>query len=197
MTLRPNVKPIPTKAYGHLFRSRLEARWAVAFTEEKIEWAYEPEGFDLGIHGWYLPDFWLSQVSMWAEIKARPFTETELRKAALLALGTGFPCLLLVGPPSDCAYWAVMPETDGPDWIVSCGGVLAEAMDFKPFEGHRYHLNEHRFFACTGESPNDSFPMPHDANDCQPYSIVAALSAQFEHGEKPCIKPKRYKWRLG
>ena len=63
------MKAIETKAYGHRFRSRLEARWAVAFTEARIEWQYEPEGFDLGDAGLYLPDFWLPQVSMWAEVK--------------------------------------------------------------------------------------------------------------------------------
>lgn len=178
------IKAVSTKAYGHFFRSRLEARWAVAFTTEKIDWVYEPEGFDLDKDGWYLPDFWLPQVSMWAEVKASVFTEQELRKAARLAVGTGHPCLLLVGVPSDYAYWAVLPQSSDLDdeWAVDCGGYRVEVMDYRPFEGG-YHLDEQRFFSCTGSSPDDSFPMPHDLEKNHPKSVIAALSARFEHGQ--------------
>lgn len=47
------MKPIETRAYGYRFRSRLEAKWAVAFTQAQIEWHYEPEGFDLGDAGFW------------------------------------------------------------------------------------------------------------------------------------------------
>jgi len=42
------VKPIETVYSDHLFRSRLEARWAVFFDYMGIKWVYEPEGYDLG-----------------------------------------------------------------------------------------------------------------------------------------------------
>jgi hypothetical protein len=51
------MMPIQTRYAGCHFRSRLEARWAVFLDRLGIEWQYEPEGFDLGRHGWYLPDF--------------------------------------------------------------------------------------------------------------------------------------------
>jgi hypothetical protein len=51
------MMPIQTRYAGCHFRSRLEARWAVFFDRLDIEWQYEPEGFDLGRAGWYLPDF--------------------------------------------------------------------------------------------------------------------------------------------
>jgi hypothetical protein len=51
------MMPIQTRYAGCHFRSRLEARWAVFFDRLEIEWQYEPEGFDLGRAGWYLPDF--------------------------------------------------------------------------------------------------------------------------------------------
>lgn len=64
------VKPIETWAYGHRFRSRLEARYAVFLTELGVAWQYEPEGFDLNA-GYYLPDFYLPFVNggTWIEVK--------------------------------------------------------------------------------------------------------------------------------
>lgn len=37
------IKPIETVYKGYRFRSRLEARWAVFFDAQGIEWEYEPE----------------------------------------------------------------------------------------------------------------------------------------------------------
>ena len=62
-----SLKPIPTEYKGHLFRSRLEARWAVFFDACGVEWEYEPEGFDLGDGVRYLPDFLLHGVAGRAE----------------------------------------------------------------------------------------------------------------------------------
>jgi hypothetical protein len=46
------IKAIETKYAGRYFRSRLEARWAVWFTEMGIKWEYEIVGMDLdGIKG--------------------------------------------------------------------------------------------------------------------------------------------------
>jgi len=178
------VKPIETRAYGHRFRSRLEARWAVAFTEACIEWQYEPEGFDLGDAGPYLPDFWLPQVSMWAEVKAGRPTAEEVGKAEALARESDFPCLLLVGPPAARAYWAIHPQLL---WINVSGsefGTLA-VMDYCLFEGSDYHLTERRFYSCSGFADPSVFPMPLDPGYGSHPAITAALSARFEHGETP------------
>ena len=51
------IKPIQTYYDGHLFRSRLDARWAVVFNTLSVPYEYEPEGFDLGDGLYYLPDF--------------------------------------------------------------------------------------------------------------------------------------------
>ena len=66
------IKAIETRYKGYRFRSRLEARWAVFFDALGISWEYEPEGFDLGPAGYYLPDFKLklpSGLVTWCEIK--------------------------------------------------------------------------------------------------------------------------------
>lgn len=51
------IKAIETEYKGYRFRSRLEARWAVFFENIGMNWRYEPEGYDLGKVGYYLPDF--------------------------------------------------------------------------------------------------------------------------------------------
>lgn len=58
------VKAIPTRHKGYLFRSRLEARWAVFFDVIGAKWSYEVEGYenDQGVR--YLPDFFLHNVTL-------------------------------------------------------------------------------------------------------------------------------------
>lgn len=67
------VNAIETNYGGCLFRSRLEARWAVFFDALKIEWLYEPEGFHISKYEdkkWmYLPDFLLPEFPLWVEVK--------------------------------------------------------------------------------------------------------------------------------
>ncbi|NET47948.1 MAG: hypothetical protein F6K09_04310 [Merismopedia sp. SIO2A8] len=63
------LKAIETRYQGCIFRSRLEARWAVFFDALDIPWEYEKEGYDLGEAGWYLPDFWLPQQQCFFEVK--------------------------------------------------------------------------------------------------------------------------------
>lgn len=175
------IRPIETRAYGHRFRSRLEARWAVAFTEARIAWQYEPEGFDLGDAGFYLPDFWLPQVKMWAEIKPDRPTDKEIIKAHALVEQSAKPCLLLIGQPAAHAYWAI---EDDPRWITTTiAGIDISAMDYCLFEGNDYHLHEARFYSGSGIAGD--FPMPFDPDYGSHPAIAAALSARFEHGESP------------
>ena len=41
------IKAIETRYGGHLFRSRLEARWAMFFDLAGIPWQYELEAYEL------------------------------------------------------------------------------------------------------------------------------------------------------
>jgi hypothetical protein len=50
------IQPIETRYAGCRFRSRLEARFAVLFDALRLDWEYEPEGFETP-DGPYLPDF--------------------------------------------------------------------------------------------------------------------------------------------
>ena len=79
------IKAIETQYKGYRFRSRLEARWAVFFDALGVEWVYEPEGYDLGEAGWYLPDFWLPRLDTWIEIKPYAPSDNEIFKMWSLA----------------------------------------------------------------------------------------------------------------
>lgn len=92
------ITAIETEYLGYKFRSRLEARWAVFFTEAHIPFEYEPEGYEIGMERHaegcriynrergqfldedyecmcdggrtkYLPDFWLPETETWVEVK--------------------------------------------------------------------------------------------------------------------------------
>jgi hypothetical protein len=70
---------------AHLFKSRLEARWAVFFDTLGLEWVYEPEGFELGDSIRYLPDFKILGWDTYVEIKPDLPSLTEIKKLLRLA----------------------------------------------------------------------------------------------------------------
>jgi ribosomal protein L37AE/L43A len=51
-------KAIETTYNGRLYRSRLEAKWAVMLDALNVRFEYEAEGYETP-YGRYLPDFWL------------------------------------------------------------------------------------------------------------------------------------------
>ena len=90
------IPALPTRHAGVLFRSRLEARWAVFFDHLGIRWEYEPQGFLLSSGEGYLPDFWLPERGWYVEVKPRG---GDTSKAVALA-GAGHHVLLCIGTPS-------------------------------------------------------------------------------------------------
>jgi len=81
------IKAIETRYKGYRFRSRLEARYAVFFDALGIEWEYEKEGYDLGVKGWYLPDFSIKTSSdrYWlCEVKGDLLDRPGIEKARYL-----------------------------------------------------------------------------------------------------------------
>lgn len=120
------INAIETYHQGHLFRSRLEARWATVLTDLGIRWQYEPQGFHVGADRRpYLPDFYLPDLDFWIEVKG----DVERLDPSLLVdavhpehgIGSsrGGPTnLLILGPIP--AFGDVMPMhfgvTTGPLW---------------------------------------------------------------------------------
>ena len=53
------IQALPAVYKGIMFRSRLEARWAIFFDHCGMKWEYEPQGYKLEDGTCYLPDFLL------------------------------------------------------------------------------------------------------------------------------------------
>lgn len=79
---------IQTEYNGYLFRSRLEARWAVFFDALGIEYEYEPEGIVLSDGTQYLPDFYLPDFKCYFEVKRKSIKGTEEEKGQSLKPAT-------------------------------------------------------------------------------------------------------------
>jgi len=170
------LKAIETVYNGYRFRSRLEARWAVFFDVLGIKYDYEPEGFDLADAGWYLPDFWLSQVKMWGEVKPCELTVDETEKAKTLAKLSGYPVLLLIGTPENKPYDA----WEWGEWAADLGDKVEFAkIDYCLTMYHDYPIKEGRFYCMPGD-----YGLGGDAYwDDTEEAALAARQARFEHGE--------------
>lgn len=94
-----NIPAIETHYGNCRFRSRTEARWAVFFDALGVRWEYEKEGFELGVLGRYLPDFWLPDLDCWIEIKGEQPTDKEHQKCEALCMGTQKDVFLFIGVP--------------------------------------------------------------------------------------------------
>lgn len=102
------MKALETTWRGYRFRSRTEARWAVALTAAGVKFEYEAQGFDLPT-GRYLPDFWLPERQVWLEIKGQEPTPREIALARDLSKGSGHRVLIAVGAPNpDAPYVTVI-----------------------------------------------------------------------------------------
>lgn len=114
----PTVKP----TYYRLteFRSRTEARWAVVFDHSNMPWVYEPQGFFLPSGDVYIPDFWLPDWRMFAEVKP---DGGDFGKA--LELAKSAPVLLLEGSPEAMAYAVVGGEDTSGCWSFSDDAIRA------------------------------------------------------------------------
>lgn len=92
---------IPTWYKNTLFRSRLEARWAVFFETLGIRWEFELQGYDMD-GTWYLPDFYLPEFNggTYVEVKPTRFTWDEDQKSIVLCEGSGHSVFKAEGSPS-------------------------------------------------------------------------------------------------
>ena len=105
------LQPIETRYQGYLFRSRLEARWAVFFDRLNLHWEYEKEGFYLDDGTMYLPDFYVRSErgeGWFIEVKGDMTDSDSIRKQQALdrqpppyALGCLLVGMLDFPSPSD------------------------------------------------------------------------------------------------
>lgn len=95
------IKAVPTTYRGIMFRSGLEAKWAIMLDMIGIQFKYESRLFKTS-DGYYLPDFWLPDLGCWLELK--PSTdegpsEDEYLKAQAVADQDKRPCFIVCGFP--------------------------------------------------------------------------------------------------
>jgi hypothetical protein len=85
---RRTARPKGTEAAysGKIFRSRLEARWALMLDLADVDWDYEPCHYRLTNSLWYLPDFWLPDLEIWLEVKGEPFLDADSMAKVLNAV---------------------------------------------------------------------------------------------------------------
>ena len=208
-----------TEYNGYRFRSRLEARWAVFFDAAKIEYEYEPEGFDLSSGG-YLPDFYLPDYELYVEIK--PFDRkvvsysgdynkwekkcdtfrSEVGKAILLCYEDPSPDIrmqLFAYDTTDSSGGeyvndAVFKQKNGSIYVVACDS----RQDRTLFISNSWVTNKYVITASDWvrmnirEIASDATIEVFDfkATDILNVAKKEARQARFEHGEKPL--PSRF-----
>jgi hypothetical protein len=192
------IQAIETFYSGCLFRSRLEARWAVFFDTAEIRWEYEPQGY-LCDGKPYLPDFFLPDAGTWIEVKG---DENALDRSLMRSAARDLPwCeptgnfrgpkLVVVGPiPDPDKVWdwgwccPSAPEKNEMAWcgfsyfheesaIFGLADVTADE-----YRGY-YRLHPRRWLTPLAFAWSD---YPRDVRISHAY--LAARSARFEHRRK-------------
>lgn len=172
------LRPIDTEYGGRLYRSRLEARWAVFFDAAWIRFDYEPEGFMLP-SGPYLPDFFLRLFDpvhpgsgYWVEIKPRGLASDRAHtRLSELCRETGHNGFLVAGDPwpGEFELWKYLRR-------------YGEGRD----GGRIYHVDASE---TTGPIPIDPVwlqctDVPWDPDETTIWrAFHAARSARFEHSQ--------------
>lgn len=197
------ITAIQTEYNGYLFRSRLEARWAVFFDAMGIEYEYEPEGIVLSDGSLYLPDFYLPDFKCYFEVKCKSVKGTEEEKTAMTKIINGqwtgsWAGIICLGDPMDDDLYIFCQETDD-----GGGGGYEDnvTIGFHPdtYEPYLFAYNDRRdrsFFTHFGENMEDEMiPMLTTEYGTYKYKNFVngrvfrarkqARQARFEHGETP------------
>lgn len=189
-------KPIQTAYHGYRFRSRLEARWAVFFDACRVEWEYEPEGYDLGDGLYYLPDFLLHGVEgraegdLYVEVKGK-MTEKDANKI-LRFTGVDPLSMELQVPERPLLVVTKIPPGDIGEITNFCGwnsyhgqyGVIPfsfELIDGDDFGAHP-GINKNGRFELFGDDCNYLADRDDQATE---RAFGLARTARFEYGETP------------
>lgn len=196
------MKPIQTEYKGYLFRSRLEARWAVFFDACHVRWEYEPQGYVLDNGQYYLPDFLLHGVDgrcgpdLYVEVKG-VMTESDAAKIDAFSnphecgdvMQADNPTLVLPQIPDGETMYDIIRFCE--DWGYS--GFPGEPC--RPYPFNFETIDGDYFVTHPGINKNGHFELFGDDStylcECDDVATLAAYKAarqaRFEHGEKPDI----------
>lgn len=100
-----NRGAVETHYDGVVFRSRLEARWAVFFNAMRVDWQYEPNRYEVGLERPYTPDFYLPRLKVFVEVKADDPSTAARHKADALAINTSIDVVVLAGDVGKARLW--------------------------------------------------------------------------------------------
>ena len=192
---------IQTEYKGYLFRSRLEARWAVFFDACGVRWEYEPEGFVLPSGKHYLPDFLLHGVAgrasgdLYVEVKGK-MTDEDAQKIYefcgynRMEFGVENPILVVGNIPEgdniadienycqDYGYYG-FPDYKGGPYPYNF-----ETIDGDYFVAHP-GINKDGKFELFGDDNNYTWDRDDRATE---RAFRIARQARFEHGEHPQVR---------
>lgn len=217
----PEIKAKETYYDGYRFRSRLEARWAVFFDAAKIKYIYESEGYVIpcsyhegtGDTDVYLPDFYLPDFDVYAEVKgsdkqlhddagklgdAIDYMSTPMSEKGLILLGP-IPYKEWCIPYFDLLYWhkGVCSTKCLFDWGSESGAfehdIYYREKDMSKF-WHIYNIDAK--VECGAPLPDVSVEAKYQPGDntllnmTRPFKYLnkcyaAARQARFEYGERP------------
>ena len=95
------MKAIETIYNGTNYRSKTEAKWALFMDLIGCKFIYEPQAYDLGESGCYLPDFWLPALDAFVEIKPDIVIDSRTSPTAALCAFTRKNVFTFCGSPED------------------------------------------------------------------------------------------------
>ncbi len=189
------IKAIETSYSGHRFRSRLEARWAIAFDAMGLSWTYEPEGYHLPSGRMYLPDFRveIADGTLWVEVKpeggdvskfeefmaAREDTDRGTVLSEIPNVSRG-PFLDQPGGYAEVCLWSGdnLARDDAPYQFCEC--------EFCGAIGFTYEARSRRIRCCDANREASQHPGKGPrcvASGLIQVAFITARSARFEHGE--------------
>lgn len=202
------IKPIETIYNGYRFRSRLEARWAVFFDAMGIKYEYEHEGYEIKFEDApirYLPDFWLPEWGLHAEVKG-----CDCR--GKIPKDDAFKMSWMIDYNGPCANGIILlgeiPDPKGASgigyavWRWDGEGLEYGYMDELPWSDHFYKIDNqcaphwfdknddieltYSFFDRYPDNYESSNVAPEDSYDFDvARALLKARQARFEHGETP------------
>jgi hypothetical protein len=183
-----NGRSIETSYAGHHFRSRLEARWAVAFDTFPlwVPWRYEVEGVVLPGRGSYLPDYEIGPFSV--EVKGED-ARLDIERCELYCKATGQNLLILgdIPRPEDEGLhlmWACVSAGHGVWWQLWRWWFAADAGQIAPqgfdWPRERPMIDGQHFIAVAGVRRLDLNEQPEVDQ-----MYAQARAARFEFGQTP------------
>jgi len=176
----PKIRPLEAFYRGYRMRSRLEARWAICFDTLGIEYEYEPQGYKKADGECYLPDFYLSHVRTYAEIKPVTDDPAELTKQMLrcqefILVGMGEKIVILTGEPAFRPY-PMMRLMRLPDGNESWSTQVILDTHFYP----QIYTEQNRLFE---DVLPEQFSKAQDFSMEYRNAVYKARGTRFDHGE--------------